>query len=208
MSKEEYLNQLHKYLRKLPKKDYDDVMDYFEEYFQETDEAGAQKLIAELGTPKEAAHELIANLLDKKIDSAYVYNQDNTNTDSSTKRSSKWSIFWIACLSILAVPVAAPLLFALIMLLFCAVICVAIALICVFILAFCLLLVGGKLFIRGLFAITTSISGFALVSGYGLLTVGLSILLTILTIYLCKWCALLFIKLAHWISNRKRGKRA
>ena len=68
MSKEEYLNQLHKYLRKLPKQDYDDAMDYFEEYFQETDEAGAQKLIEEMGTPKEAARELIANLLDKKMD--------------------------------------------------------------------------------------------------------------------------------------------
>ena len=34
MSKEEYLNQLHKYLRKLPKQDYDDAMDYFEEYFR------------------------------------------------------------------------------------------------------------------------------------------------------------------------------
>ena len=73
MSKEEYLNQLHKYLRKLPKQDYDDAMDYFEEYFQETDEAGAQKLIEEMGTPKEAARELIANLLDKKMDEAYIH---------------------------------------------------------------------------------------------------------------------------------------
>ena len=73
MSKEEYLNQLHKYLRKLPKQDYDDAMDYFEEYFQETDEAGAQKLIEEMGTPKEAARELIANLLDKKMDEAYSH---------------------------------------------------------------------------------------------------------------------------------------
>ena len=72
MSKEEYLNQLHKYLRKLPKQDYDDAMDYFEEYFQETDEAGAQKLIEEMGTPKEAARELIANLLDKKMELIYV----------------------------------------------------------------------------------------------------------------------------------------
>ena len=55
MSREEYLNQLHKYLRKLPRQDYEDAMEYFTEYFQETDEEGAEELMKELGTPKEAA---------------------------------------------------------------------------------------------------------------------------------------------------------
>ena len=48
MSKEEYLNQLHKYLRKLPRQDYEDAMEYFTEYFQETDEEGAEELMKEL----------------------------------------------------------------------------------------------------------------------------------------------------------------
>ncbi len=203
MSKEEYLNQLHKYLRKLPKKDYDDVMDYFEEYFQETDEAGAQKLIEELGTPKEAARELLANLLDKKMDSGDISNEENT----SGKRSSKWNIFWIACLTILALPIGAPLLIALVAVLVSVLICIAIALLCIFIFAFSFALVGGKLFIRGLLAIPASISGFGMISGSGLVFIGLGILLTIFAIYLCKWCGLLFVKLAHWISNRKRGNR-
>ena len=43
MSREEYLNQLHKYLRKLPRQDYEDAMEYFTEYFQETDEEGADE---------------------------------------------------------------------------------------------------------------------------------------------------------------------
>lgn len=89
MSKEEYLNQLHKYLRKLPKQDYDDAMDYFEEYFQETDEAGAQKLIEEMGTPKEAARELIANLLDKKMDEAYICDENNDRMETSGKNLQK-----------------------------------------------------------------------------------------------------------------------
>lgn len=105
MSKEEYLNQLHKYLRKLPKQDYDDAMDYFEEYFQETDEAGAQKLIEEMGTPKEAARELIANLLDKKLDETYMSDENNDRIKTSGKKSSKGT-FWVACLAILALPVA------------------------------------------------------------------------------------------------------
>ena len=203
MSKEEYLNQLHKYLRKLPKQDYDDAMDYFEEYFQETDEAGAQKLIEEMGTPKEAARELIANLLDKKLDETYMSDENNDRMGTSGKQSSKGGTFWVACLAILALPVGAPLLLVILAVLAC----VAIALVCVFIFAICLLLVGGKLWIRGLFAITTSVSGFAMVSGCGLFAFGIGILLVILTIYLCKWCGFLFVRLAHWISNRKREKR-
>ena len=98
MSKEEYLNQLHKYLRKLPKQDYDDAMDYFEEYFQETDEAGAQKLIKEMGTPKEAARELIANLLDKKMDEAYICDENNDRMETSGKKIFKRRNF-LGCLS-------------------------------------------------------------------------------------------------------------
>ena len=51
MSREEYLNQLHKYLRKLPRQDYEDAMEYFTEYFQETDEEGAAELMKELLSP-------------------------------------------------------------------------------------------------------------------------------------------------------------
>ena len=207
MSKEEYLNQLHKYLRKLPKQDYDAAMDYFEEYFQETDEAGAQKLIEEMGTPKEAARELIANLLDKKMDEAYICDENNDRMETSGKKSSKGGTFWVACLAILALPVGAPLLLAILAVLACVLVCVAIALVCVLIFAICLLLVGGKLWIRGLFAITTSVSGFAMVSGCGLFVFGVGILLVIFTIYLCKWCGFGFVRLAHWISNRKREKR-
>ena len=68
MTKEQYITQLKKYLRRLPKQDYDDAIEYFEEYFGEADEAGQQKLMEELGTPKEAARDLISNLLDKKLD--------------------------------------------------------------------------------------------------------------------------------------------
>ena len=75
MSKEEYLNQLHKYLRKLPRQDYEDAMEYFTEYFQETDEEGAAELMKELGTPKEAARELMANLLDKRLKNIKIMRQ-------------------------------------------------------------------------------------------------------------------------------------
>ena len=89
-TKKEYLDQLHKYLKKLPREDYEDAMEYFTEYFEETDEEGAQKLMEELGTPKQAARDLIGNLLDKKTNayrtSAPSPNAYNTTSELPKKR--------------------------------------------------------------------------------------------------------------------------
>lgn len=45
MTKQVYLDQLRKYLKKLPAEDYADAMEYFTEYFEEADEEQAQHLI-------------------------------------------------------------------------------------------------------------------------------------------------------------------
>lgn len=67
MTKVEYLAKLDKYLRKLPKEDYQEAMDYFSEYFEEAGPENEAQVIAELGTPKEAARDIISRLLDEKI---------------------------------------------------------------------------------------------------------------------------------------------
>ena len=67
MTSEEYLKQLEKYLRKLPQSDYKDAMEYFTEYFADSGPENEQAVIKELGTPKQAAAELMRNLLDKKV---------------------------------------------------------------------------------------------------------------------------------------------
>ena len=67
MTKVDYLAKLDKYLRKLPKEDYQEAMDYFSEYFEEAGPENEAQVIAELGTPKEAARDIISRLLDEKI---------------------------------------------------------------------------------------------------------------------------------------------
>lgn len=66
MTKSEYLAKLDKYLKKLPKEDYQEAMDYFREYFDEAGPENEEEVIAELGTPKEAAHDIISRLLNEK----------------------------------------------------------------------------------------------------------------------------------------------
>lgn len=194
MTKQVYLDQLRKYLKKLPAEDYADAMEYFTEYFEEADEEQAQQLMHELGTPKEAARELIQNLLDKKI----------TEQADGTAPKKKSHIFWIAFLTICAVPIGAPLLIALLLVLCALCICAAAIVLSVFCCALAFFLVGGKLIVRGLLAIPYSLSGAGMIAGSGLLTLGLSILAVVLGIYLCKWCQMLFAKLARWISQKRR----
>lgn len=203
MSKEEYLNQLHKYLRKLPRQDYEDAMEYFTEYFQETDEEGAAELMKELGTPKEAARELMANLLDKKIEE-----HQNCETDGYTRAEKKGSgkhVIWIALLVLFAAPVGAPLLVALAAVVLSLVVCMLAILLCVVLLAACLVIIGGKIIARGILAVPISMSGFAMLTGSGLLAMGAGILGVLLCIYLCKWSSMLIAKLVRRITNRKRG---
>ncbi len=194
MTKQAYLDQLRKYLKKLPAADYADAMEYFTEYFEEADEEQAQQLMRELGTPKEAARDLIQNLLDKKI----------TEQAASATPKKKSHIFWIALLSICAAPIGIPLLIALLLILFALFICAAAIVFSVFCCALAFFLVGGKLMIRGLLAIPYSLSGSFLIAGSGFLTVGIGILAVVLGIYLCKWCRMLFAKLARWISQKRR----
>ena len=63
MTRTEYLTQLELYLKKLPQADQIEAMDYFRELFDDAGVEGEEELIASLGTPKEAAHEVLSNLL-------------------------------------------------------------------------------------------------------------------------------------------------
>ena len=93
MTRTEYLSQLELYLKKLPEADRVEAMDYFRELFDDAGVEGEEELIASLGTPKEAAHEVLANLLDKKINEAPA--QKNNR-----------QILHIALLALLAAPSA------------------------------------------------------------------------------------------------------
>ena len=84
MTRTEYLTQLELYLKKLPQADQIEAMDYFRELFDDAGVEGEEELIASLGTPKEAAHEVLSNLLDKKINEAPA--QKNNHRYSSGNR--------------------------------------------------------------------------------------------------------------------------
>lgn len=67
MTRNEYMEQLKKYLKRLPKEDYDNAIEYFSEYFDEAGPENEQQVMEDLGEPKEAARELLLNLLEESV---------------------------------------------------------------------------------------------------------------------------------------------
>ena len=195
MTRDEYLRQLRKYLKRLPKEDYDSAMEYFTEYFEEAGPEGEQRVMQELGSPREAAAELLGNLLDEK-----------TSKKQSGERSIG-SIALIALMAVFAAPIGIPVLFAVGVLMLAGIIVAIACAVCVLIFGLVGVLIGGKLVLRGLVAATVSPAGAAVLTGAGLVSIGISVLLSVLLVCACKWIAL---SLIGWIRNlisRRGGEK-
>ena len=191
MTRQAYLAQLMRHLKRLPKKDYLEAMDYFTELFDEVGTAGETALIEELGSPKEAAHEVLKNLLEEKLSSEY--------------QSEKKHLIWIGLLALLAVPMAIP--FVLLVIGFFATL---LALIVSFFLS--LGLINLSLFLLGfslLWDMVTIISSsipLAFVSlGGGLLSLSLGGLLTLLIYQSSRITTIGVIRLLHILLKRGVG---
>ena len=192
MKTDEYLRQLSKYLKKLPKADYDDAMEYFTEYFAETDENEAKKLMDELGTPKEAACDIISNILEKKIDEKKQADSEKEQLDSDKK--SVFGVLWIALLAIFALPVATPLLISSLIVMFCVLLCVLLAVLCVFLLGVCAAIAGMAVIARAIVTVKLSISSAIMLSGLGLAAIGVGIIIVLLGVLCVRLFAELTIK--------------
>ena len=192
MTRTEYIAKLTKYLRKLPQQDYKEAIEYFMEYFEEAGPENEARVIAELGTPKEAAHEVISRLLEEKI-----------VEDKSSLRN-KTTILWIAILAVLASPVALPILLfflamivTLLMIIF-AVIVTALAL------TFALLISGVYTFFTSFSLLNVSLASTLFGGGLGLLMFGGALLLLLISFEICKLIVKLIALLIKWLIKKGR----
>ena len=192
MTRTEYIAKLTKYLRKLPQKDYEEALEYFMEYFEEAGPENEAQVIAELGTAKEAAHEVISRLLDEKI------------IEEKSSLRNKTTILWIAILAVLASPVALPILLfflamimTLLMIIF-AVIVTALAL------TFALLISGVYTFFTSFSLLNVSLASTLFGGGLGLLMFGGALLLLLISFEICKLIVKLITLLIKWLIKKGR----
>ena len=194
MTKTEYLAKLDKYLRRLPREDYLEAMDYFTEYFDEAGPDNEAKVIAELGSPKEAASDIIYNILGKRM------------VEIKERPHRPVQMLWIVILAIFAAPLALPLLLALLGILV-AMIAVSVAVIIT------LLLLGVAFIMNSLYLIyegftllSTSLATAVLSLGTGLLIFGLSLLILLAVFEITQLLVYASMSIIQW--GIARGKKA
>lgn len=97
MNREKFLGDLAAELRRLPKEEYDKAMSYYVEFFDEAGVENEAEVIADLGTPKEVAAELIADTAMKRME------------DPQKMVRKPFSTIWTVLLAVCAAPIALPL---------------------------------------------------------------------------------------------------
>ena len=192
MTKTEYIAKLTKYLRKLPQQDYEEAIEYFMEYFEEAGPENEARVIAELGTPKEAAHEVISRLLEEKI-----------VEDKSSLRN-KTTILWIAILAVLASPVALPILLFFLAMLLTLLLIIFAVIVTALALTFALLISGVYTFFTSFSLLNISLASTLFGGGLGLLMFGGALLLLLISFEICKLIVKLITLLIKWLIKKGR----
>ena len=192
MTKTEYIAKLTKYLRKLPQQDYKEAIEYFMEYFEEAGPENEARVIAELGTPKEAAHEVISRLLEEKI-----------VEDKSSLRN-KTTILWIAILAVLASPVALPILLFFLAILLTLILIIFAVIVTALALTFALLISGVYTFFTSFSLLNVSLASTLFGGGLGLLMFGGALLLLLISFEICKLIVKLITLLIKWLIKKGR----
>lgn len=192
MNKYDFITTLKRRLKHLPKEDFEDAIAYYTEYLEEMGADAQSDVTSKLGTPEDAAREIIANCTEKHI--------NNQKEKGSIKNST--TIIRMTILAILASPIAIPLA------------AVAITLLAVILCTFIILILalgcmgvalagsGILLFVSILFA--AGIAQKLVCCGLGFCFLGVGILLILATILLSKSYACAIAALFQKMFIRKK----
>ena len=171
MTKDEYLKELKHYLKRLSPKDCENAVAYFTEYFADAGE-NTEAIMKELGTPKEAARELVQGLLAEKT--------------AEKRQISPSGAILLAITAVFLLPVGAPVLFFGILVIFTAVFLLLSILLGGISLNLALLIQGMTMLFDSITIISHSAAGAAVLAGSGLFYLGVGILFGIAVIWVCR----------------------
>lgn len=186
MTKEKYLNELQRKLKRLPSEEIDAALDYYSEYFDEAGEENASQVIKKLGSPSNVASQILAEYAVKGLD----------NHPESTKKG--LSAVWLILLAIPATPIALPLLLIIFALVF-SIIAIGIAfIVSFFALIIALLGAGIASTVVGIIIMIQHVPTSIFFIGLGLTATGVGILLFPPLVFLVKSASR---SLAKWLKK-------
>lgn len=197
MTRNEYMEQLKRYLRRLPKEDYENAVEYFSEYFDEAGPENEQQMMKDLGDPKEAAREVLLNLLEESVENGSAEEASSTETVKTfsekalpeKKKRSPGKIILLAFLVICASPVSIALLIAGLAVLAAVVLVIAAVIFSLAVTSIATIAGGIMVVGFGATLVMRSLAAACMMVGGGFLLAGAGILFGVLTVYICKWCA-------------------
>jgi len=191
MSRNEFLNELKKKLRKLPYDEIKEAVDYYEGYFSDAGEENEQAVLDELGSPSAVASQIIANFAVKEAD-----------TEKSGKKN--WRTMWLVILSLFASPIAIPVVLSVGIVVLSLIIVLLAILFSFFISGIALFFGGAASIVAGFLVIFQSVPTTLFYLGAGLIFMGVGAAITIGTAILSQICfRLLTKKIGGFILRRK-----
>lgn len=195
LNREIYMKQLGKKLGKLPKEDYHTAMEYFREYFDEAGTENEQQAIADLGTPEEAAEQIMEELALKK-------------GSSSPKKKNGLLITCKVILAIFVVPIAFVLVLSAVLVIAALAGSVMIVLAVLVASAAVIVLSGGICAILSAVMLFQSPANAAATMGLSLLVMGIGLLIYPSTVYLTRAGAAVTVRMSRGIVQMfRRGKK-
>lgn len=161
MNRQEYMDQLKERLKRLPKADYERAVEYFEEYFADAGEENEARAVEDLGSPQEAADQIIRDM-------ALNYSKEPVRDVRGGMNA-----LWVVLLALCAAPVALPLAFAGVLVFAAMILVIWSLLLCLLLAAVCAVITGPVTAIAGFTVITKSIPIFLSCVGIGMMFTGI-----------------------------------
>ena len=196
MNKDSYILELRRHIKGLPKPEIEEAISYYEEYFYEAGVENEEKVIAELGCPKDVAMKILGDYTMKNI-------------ESDERPSKKWSkMIWLIVLGIFASPIALPIGIALFFVVLALIISIVAVVISFFAVAIAFLGSGIVTLFMGLPLIISELPSALFFSGVGLVSMAVGVLAFIGTYMLGKAIFKgISILTAKWFNRSVRGGR-
>lgn len=167
MTKNEYMEQLRKKLKRLPREDFNKAIEYFEEYFADAGEENIIQAIEDLGSPQEAADQIIREVA---IDHG---------KSGEAKKDVRMGFrgVWVVILAIFASPIALPFVFAAVVMLLALLIAVVAFLAAIGLTGVALTISAPLALIGAVMMIPKSIPVALVCAGTGLLSIAFGVLI-------------------------------
>lgn len=192
VNQKEYMQVLSNYLKKLPAPEREDVLLFYQEFFEEAGIEREQEVIKNLGDPKKLASQIIAQSQMKEI----------SKMPNTAKKG--FSSIGVVILTIFASPVALPIVIVVLVALLCILVSIFAVIISLFGSAIGIAVCGLAMVILSFTILPFQISSFVVVLGIGLVCIGLGVLLFLGTLFCAKGIVKLTTILAGKMVERKK----